>query len=95
MALSLTVRELSIGDVVTAHGMRLLIDREPAQSSTRDDVFYTSALVLNREEVPPTVVPYSFTAQSTGYPDYAPTGEHRWTLQGNGLAFWTVVERAA
>ena len=82
--------ELRPGDVVNCHGLRCLIDRpidghECYQHDPGCHVYYTRALVLNRDEVPASVVPYSFTLHL----DEGET-EHRWTIQGNDLARWYV-----
>lgn len=85
---------------MNCHGMRCLID-QPIQSRksanctgndpyTPDTVYWTSALVLNRDEIPFGHVPESFTLQTDGWPNYHPTGEHRWTIQGNDRARWAV-----
>lgn len=87
--------ELKVGDIVNCHGMRCLIDRpiEISQShpiaSDGSRCRYSSALVLNRDEVPASVVPLGFTV------DYDHHGikagdEPRWTIQGNDLATWAV-----
>lgn len=83
--------ELKVGDVVLCHGMRCLVDRELAVSGSHPDspgvgdgkTRWTAALVLNRDDVPRSVVPYGFTATTT-------KGVHRWTIQGNDLATWAV-----
>ena len=88
--------ELRPGDVVLCHGMRVLIDG-PIHTNPRGcsglPVTYTNGRVLNRAEVSELRIPHSFTAVTTGYPSFEPTGEHRWQVQGNDLATWTV-ERA-
>jgi len=79
------------GDVVNCHGMRCLIDRPVMKSSSHPkeaDVRYTRALVINRDEVPASAVPYGFTSADASRGD-APN-EHRWTIQGNDLASWHV-----
>jgi hypothetical protein len=95
--------ELQVGDVVLAHGMRCLIDGEvnavQRPSTTGDDnlrtVYWTQALVLNRDDVPSELVPRSWTAcwDRTGKP--AADGTHRWTIQGNDLASWQVEQVSA
>jgi hypothetical protein len=86
--------ELRSGDVVLAHGMRLLIDRPIAQSTahpaddTRGPVLFTQALVLNRDDVPNSLVPIAWTREWNRSGDNA--NEHRWTIQGNDLATWAV-----
>jgi hypothetical protein len=84
--------QLRIGDVVLAHGLRLLIDR-PLLESTAHPVstgptLYTQALVLNRDEVPNSVVPIAWTRE---WNRSGPSNdEHRWTVQGNDLAQWQI-----
>jgi hypothetical protein len=94
--------ELAQGDVVRCHGLRCLIDREILISKShpvaRDGSHcrYTQALVLNRDEVSREVVPFGFTADWDRYPNVDRSsplphhGEHRWTIQGNDLATWSV-----
>lgn len=89
------------GDVVVVEGsMRCLIDRELQVSeahpvaSDGSRCRYTSALVLNRDEVPGDIIPKGWTADwDRTQPKDAPRphhGEHRWTIQGNDLARWAV-----
>ena len=91
--------ELRSGDIVQCHGMRCLIDGEINVSRTHPssdehgDVRYARALVLNRDEVSKDAVPYGFTTADTSRGDKP--GEHRWTIQGNDLARWSVEEEAA
>ena len=80
---SYIVRELQVGEIVYAHGMRLEIVDPPQRSQSHPDdhggCFYTRAVVTNRDEVPPHAVPLGFTpADDEGRP--------RWSLQGNDLA---------
>jgi hypothetical protein len=84
--------QLRIGDVVLAHGLRLLIDRPLLQSTAHPvstgPTLYTQALVLNRDDVPNSVVPISWTREwNRSGPD---NDEHRWTVQGNDLAQWMI-----
>lgn len=96
-----TTHELAKGDIVNCHGMRCLIDSEILESKTHpttdaSPTLYVRALVLNRDEISTSVVPFSFTADWDHYPNVDRTtplphhGEHRWTIQGNGLAHWHV-----
>jgi hypothetical protein len=93
--------ELSTGDVVNCHGMRCLIDRDVLVSTAHADSLgvgdgktrYTLALVLNRDDVPGSVVPVGWTAdwKRNARDEALPhDGEHRWTIQGNDLATWAV-----
>lgn len=99
MHLTLSTPELRKGDVVTCHGLRCLLDSEPqlSRSHPGTSTFYCLALVLNRDEVPNEVVPVAWTADwDRGRSRHEPRphdGEHRWTIQGNDLARWSV-ERA-
>jgi hypothetical protein len=94
---TVTTPELRTGDIVNCHGLRCLIDGEIKVSLTHPDdrgtVHYTRALVLNRDEVSPSIVPLGYTTadKSRGDAD----GEHRWTIQGNDLARWNVEEASA
>lgn len=75
--------ELQRGDIVHAHGMHCLLDGDPilSKSHAGANTYYYPALVLNRADVSDAEVPHAFTW----------TGEeHRWTIQGNGLACWSV-----
>lgn len=100
--LTLKTSELRQGDIVLCHGLRCLIDREINISKSHEEAWkngtrYTVALVLNRDEVPNERVPVCWTADWKRDGKYEPLphdGEHRWTIQGNDLARWTV-ERAA
>jgi hypothetical protein len=95
--LNLKSSELRPGDVVWCHGMRCIIDRDIHTNDRYTDgggtVYYTRALVTNRDDIPTERVPLSFTETST-YPsrgmDPEPEGTHRWTIQGNDLARWQV-----
>lgn len=99
--LTLKSSELRPGDVVHCHGMRCLIDRDingrayPTGLGVPDPnvVYWTSALVLNRDEVTSDAVPHSYT-ETTSYPSRGlpaePAGTHRWTIQANDLVRWTV-----
>ena len=101
--ISLKTSELQLGDIVVSHGLKLLIDRDIliSESHPKDGpggaCRYTKALVLNRDDVPGTIVPLGWTARwdrNRSYDDAVPhDGEHRWTVQGNDLARW-LVERA-
>jgi hypothetical protein len=81
--------ELRRGDIVSAHGALVLIDQEIQTSRTHRATarsgacLYTSALVLYRSDS--CAIPKSWTLQ--------PDGTHRWSIQGNKLARWTVVAR--
>ena len=85
--------ELRQGDIVNCHGLRCLIDGEIKVSKCHQhpacEVRYTSALVLNRDEVPASVVPLSFTEDRSAY-GIKQSDEPRWTIQGNDLATWAV-----
>jgi hypothetical protein len=90
-----TTPELKQGDIVNCHGMRCLIDR-PLTPNRRSH--WTQALVLNRSEVPSAVVPIGWTAdwKRDARNEARPhDGEHRWTIQGNELAYWSVEEESA
>lgn len=93
--------ELVIGNIIMCHGMLCLIDGEinshaydPPQYGC-DRVYWTHALVLNRDEVSSDSVPHSFTTphKSNGYrdEDAIARGEHRWSIQGNDNATWAVI----
>jgi hypothetical protein len=85
-----TTPELVAGDVVLVHGMRCLIDTEPLPSRCHpgSSTFYVRALVLNPDEVRAArVVPMSWL-----YDERADDTEPRWTIQGNELARWSVIE---
>ena len=94
--------ELRTGDVVNCHGMRCLIDGEIEISRSHPDspgvgdgkTRWTRALVLNRDDVPHEVVPMGFTLPPWGERLVEPV-EHRWTIQGNDLAYWSVEEAAS
>jgi hypothetical protein len=85
--------EIQLGDVVLAHGMRVLIDR-PArtypspQGPEGNKVCYSYVgLVLNLDDVREAgVVPISWLYSDTDT-------EPRWNVQGNDYADW-MVERA-
>lgn len=83
--------ELQPGDIVNCHGMRCLIDQEikTYNGSGGRLVYNTRALVLNRDDVPGSVVPIGWTA-TDGNGQENPNGEHRWTIQGNDGAYWAV-----
>lgn len=89
--LTLTPADLLPGDVVRVHGLRCLVTDAPTLSAS--GAHWTDTLVTNRDEVPADSVPHAYTYRTTGWPSYAPIGEHRWTVQGNDLARFTV-ERA-
>lgn len=93
--LTLTTPELRKGDTVLCHGLRCLLDTEPQLSTSHPlpSVYYVPALVLNRDDVSDRAVPHSFTRVYDA-PSGRPTGEHRWTIQGNQYAYWAV-ERSA
>lgn len=75
--------DLQVGDIVHTHGMRCLIETELTESRSHPPgCFYVAARVLNRDDVPSSHVPRSWTAQEDGV--------HRWTIQGNRLAGWHV-----
>ena len=99
---TITTHEIRLGDVLYAHGMRLLVDQAPQQSKAHPAdgyggaCMFTSARVLNWDEV---------QAHGDGLlvkfilSDMSPTGDRarngrepydvpRWTIQGNGLAQW-------
>jgi len=91
-----TTPELKQGDIVWDHGMKMLIDQPMRRSKSHpgNNTFYTQALVLNRDEVPDSVVNIGWTAdwdrtQRTDAPR-PHNGEHRWTIQGNELSRWSV-----
>lgn len=80
--------ELTAGDVIVTHGMRVLLDGELhvwyAEQTGREVRTYRGCTVLNADEVKAArVVPVSWLHHET--PD-RPT----WTVQGNALASWTV-----
>lgn len=83
--------ELRAGDVVNCYGMRCLIDRainrRHSPRGGQEFVYFTSARVLNRDQVDAISVPLAFT---TVYDNHVATGEHRWTIQGNDNARWSV-----
>ena len=90
-----TTPELVKGDIVQCHGMRVLIDGEPVKSRSHpgDSTYYYTGLVLNRDEVPNAAVPVGWTADWKRNARHEPlphNGEHRWTIQGNELARWSV-----
>jgi hypothetical protein len=98
---TITTHDIRQGDVILSHGMELLIDREVIESKAHGVTeyggacFYTSALVLNWEEVQANGddLLVSFIRS-----DMSPDGlaarngrrntEPRWTIQGNKLAQW-------
>jgi len=91
--------ELRQGDIVVSHGLRLLIDQEILVSKSHpvasdgSQCRYTKALVLNRDDVPSEVVPVSWTAdwdRTQSWEARPHNGEHRWSIQGNDLAYWWV-----
>lgn len=92
--------ELREGDIVLEHGMRCLIDGPMRISTSHPDrpglgdgkTRYYQALVLNRDEVSSSAVPYGWTRDwnNTFTGSTAENGEHRWTIQGNDLARWAV-----
>jgi len=95
--------ELRSGDIVNCHGMRCLIDGEIMISKSHADspgvgdgkTRWTKALVLNRDEVPNSLVPFGWTADWKREGKYEPLphdGQHRWTIQGNDRARWHVEE---
>lgn len=93
-----SMTDLKVGDIVLAHGMRLLIDQEPHQTRHRLDgngpTVATAALVLNWEEtqekgdrllvhfIRSDMAPESHRTRN----GLEPYTEPRWTLQGNKLA---------
>lgn len=86
---TVTTHELREGDVVHAHGLRVLIDApmrvSKSHPTTPDSpTLYLRALVIERD--PESAVPLAWTTE--------PDGSQRWTIQGNGLAQW-YVERDA
>lgn len=89
---TLTTPELSLGDIVLGPGgMLCLLDEQPNE---RDGVYWTHALVLNRDAVSTREIPFSFTAaREPGgrMRDDAETQPHRWSIQGNELAHWLVI----
>jgi hypothetical protein len=98
ITLTLKTSDLREGDVVICHGMRCLIDRplelSKGHPSGYGGVRYTQALVLNRDDVPSSIVPLSWTAdwkRNASRIDSIPhENQHRWTIQGNDLAHWPV-----
>ena len=87
---TMPVRQMRVGDIVHDHGMRCLVVAEPTRSTSHPThaggCYFTSAVVVNRDDVPNDHVPYSFTPRDDA-------GQARWSLQGNDLATY-VVERA-
>jgi hypothetical protein len=78
---------LRVGDVVLTHGMLCVIDHSFQSRDARyGRVFWTEAHVVNRDDVPASVVPLSFTPEDA-------EGCPRWTIQGNASAHWSVVAR--
>jgi len=103
----LRTSELREGDIVLEHGMRLLIDQPIEVSKNHPEVLprwegedvgdghtrWTRALLLNRDEVPYDLVPFSWTAdwkRNTRYDGVPHDGQHRWVVQGNDRASWRV-----
>ena len=87
--------QLRQGDIVSTHGMLVLLDG-PIQSrdygsNGPDVVYWQRGLVINIDQVDdPWLV--GMTREFQPWPNRAiPTGEHRWTIQGNDLARWAVV----
>lgn len=85
---------LQVGDVVLDHGMRLLIDQPLVQSKVHPVTerggacLWTNALVLNPAEVEAAgIVPSAWIWTDRNGQRMS---EPRWTIQGNGLAGWTV-----
>jgi len=85
-----TPGQLVVGDIVSAHGMVLLVTDMPERTNHPGGrTFVTRAIVLNREAVSADVIPFGWTR---GDPKRGPayrhesTDEHYWTLQGNDLA---------
>jgi hypothetical protein len=73
-----TVGSLQVGEIVGAHGMRLLVTDAPTLGTHAGGrTYWTRALVLNRDDPQTDAVPHGWTAQ--------PDGSHRWALQGNDL----------
>lgn len=97
--------ELKQGDVVNCHGLRCLIDGDIIVSRSHPNgrdgsqCRYTVALVLNRNQVPGDVVPRSWTAdwkRDASKDEPKPhVGQHRWAIQGNDLALWSVEDGLA
>jgi hypothetical protein len=93
--------ELSMGDLVLCHGMLCLIDQPieskdyPAMGTAAGPkVYWTRALVTNVAELSDQWL-VGVTREYEPWPNrHVPTGEHRWTIQGNDLATWSVVEVA-
>lgn len=76
--------ELAVGDIVNCHGMRceIVTPIQESKAHSVPGVFYTRALVTNRDEVSRDSVPFGWTRDDDGI--------HRWTIQGNDLAEWYV-----
>lgn len=87
--------ELAEGDIVVSHGLRCLIDRPITKYDGigGHPAYTTSALVLNRDEVPNDRVPTSWTSID-GIGNKHPNGEHRWTIQGSDFVEWYVEVQA-
>jgi hypothetical protein len=91
--MDVNVKDLNVGDVVLCHGMRLLVDAAPVQTSHADgDTYYTSALVTNVDELSDPWLVSITRCTMGGAAGVEPTGEHRWALQGNSLARFYRVE---
>ncbi|MGW0087866.1 hypothetical protein ACWDWS_02485 [Streptomyces sp. NPDC003328] len=94
--------ELRPGDILTEHGMRVLLRGEPNtfpsyNSGEERTVYAWAGLVLNPEDVKAEgFIPYGWL-----FPDVWGKGEHggwgkdfdaepTWTVQGNNLAHWSI-----
>jgi hypothetical protein len=83
----LDTTQIQRGDIVHAHGMRVLMDVEPIvmeKNPSGRTCYAWVGLVLNPEEATEDArIPRSWL-----YTDG--TGEPRWNVQGNDLATWLV-----
>lgn len=88
---SISTHDLKPGDIVLRHGMRLRLNGEGTVSRSHPTNEYSPTLwwnaeILNIDDVradPTHAVPRSWIADG------------RWTVQGNGLARWTVERESA
>ena len=93
--------ELRTGDIILNAGMKVLLDGaiqsrpyttedQRAAHGGTDAVYWQRGLVVNLDEIEdPWLV--SVTREYQEWPNrHIPTGEHRWTIQGNDLATWAV-----
>lgn len=101
--LNLDTSELREGDVIHSHGMVCLIDGPIlSRTDSQGTVYWTNALVTNAAELDADDYTEGWLlARTVVYQPYpnrhlpVEPSEHRWSIQGNTLARWSVERTSA